>query len=115
MALYAPDIEYFDVVPPLRISGAEAARRNFLRWFDLWSSGIGSENRELRVSMCGDLAAAHMLHRTSGTMKTGRKVDYWVRVSIVCQKSDSAWRILHEHVSLPVDFASGSVVMNLEP
>ena len=115
MALYAPQIVYYDVVPPLRIVGAEAVRRNFLRWFDLWSSGIGSQNRELQVSTCGDLAAAHMLHRTSGTLKPGREVDYWVRVSIVCQKIDSAWRIQHEHVSLPGELASGRVVMNLQP
>jgi ketosteroid isomerase-like protein len=46
MALYSPDIVYFDLVPPLQIAGAAAVRQNFLRWFDGWSSGIGAERRD---------------------------------------------------------------------
>ena len=36
MPFYAPDIVYFDVVPPLRYTGHAAVRRNFQRWFDGW-------------------------------------------------------------------------------
>src|ERR687893_2917551 len=34
MALYASDIVYFDVVPPLHYTGSAAVQRNILRWFD---------------------------------------------------------------------------------
>ena len=37
MALYAPDVIYFDLVPPLRYSGSDALRRRFL---DLGSARI---------------------------------------------------------------------------
>ena len=115
MALYSPDVVYFDVVPPLKISGSDAVRRNFLRWFEAWESGIGSEVRELQVGEGGDVAVAHHLHRTSGTLKGGRKVDYWVRVTVACRRSDKGWRIFHEHVSLPIDMATRSAVMDLTP
>ena len=39
MSLYAPDIVYFDVVPPLRYDGAAALRARFLEWFDGYQSG----------------------------------------------------------------------------
>jgi ketosteroid isomerase-like protein len=111
---YAPEVVYFDVVPPLRHIGAVAVRKNFERWFGGWTGPIGAEVRELSVLGSGDVAVAHMLHRTSGTLKDGRKVGYWVRVTVGCRRADR-WLITHEHVSLPVDVMSGRVVMDLEP
>ncbi len=115
MSLYSPDIVYFDVVPPLRYAGSDAVRRNFLRWLATWESPIGVELRDRRIFIGGDVATAHMLHRTSGTLKDGRAVDYWVRLTVCCQHSQRGWRIAHEHVSLPVDVASGRIAMNLVP
>jgi uncharacterized protein (TIGR02246 family) len=115
MSLYAPNIVYFDVVPPLQFTGSDAVRRNFLRWFDSWESGIGQEIRDLHVVASADTAVAYMLVRASGTLKNGREVGYWVRATVVCQRSDQEWLITHEHISLPVDVASGRVVMDLVP
>jgi ketosteroid isomerase-like protein len=115
MALYSPDIVYYDVVPPLQITGVAAVRRNFLRWFDGWSTGIGTERRDLKVQGSGDIATAYSLHRTSGTLKNGREVGYWVRVSVACLRSNSRWLIAHEHVSLPVELPSGRAIMDLLP
>ena len=115
MALYAPDIVYFDVVPPLQFTGSAAIRRNFLRWFDSWQSAIGQDCRDLNIVVSGELAVAHMLIRASGTLKNGREVGYWVRATVSCRRSDQGWVITHEHISLPVDVASGRVVMDLVP
>jgi ketosteroid isomerase-like protein len=115
MSLYSPDSVYFDLVPPLQITGSAAIRRNFLRWFESWKSSIGVEIRDLNIFVSGDVAAAYMLHRTSGTLKDGREVGYWVRATVCCQRSHQTWLITHEHVSLPVDFASGSAAMDLVP
>ena len=52
MALYAPDIVYFDLVPPLQYAGSAALRGRFLDWFDRWESGIGQEVRDLKISGC---------------------------------------------------------------
>lgn len=56
-----------------------------------------------------------MLIRTSGTLTGGRDVGYWVRTSDHFRRSDDGWVITHEHVSLPVDMASGRVVTDLLP
>jgi uncharacterized protein (TIGR02246 family) len=115
MALYAPDIVYFDVVPPLQFTGSAAIRRNFLRWFDAWQSAIGQDIRDLHILASGEIALAHMLIRASGTLKNGREVGYWVRATVGCQRSDQRWVITHEHISLPVDVASGRAAMDLVP
>jgi ketosteroid isomerase-like protein len=115
MSLYSLDVIYFDVVPPLRFTGSAAVRGNFLRWFDGWKSSIGVEIRDLNILASGDIAVAYMLHRTSGTLKDGREVGYWVRATVCCQRSDHSWLITHEHISLPVDFKSGKAAVDLVP
>ena len=115
MDLYAPDIVYFDVVPPLHYTGLAAVRKNFLRWFDAWQSAIGVEIRDLTILTSGDVAVASMLHRTSGTLKNGREVGYWLRATVCCQQSHHGWVIAHEHISLPVDVASGRAAIDLVP
>lgn len=115
MSLYSPDIIYFDLVPGLQYTGSAAVRGNFLRWFDGWKSSIGQEIRGLNILASGDIAAAYMLIRASGTLKNGREVGYWVRATVCCQRSDHKWLITHEHISLPVDFESGSAAMDLVP
>jgi uncharacterized protein (TIGR02246 family) len=115
ISLYAPDITYFDVVPPLQYTGLDAIRRNFLRWFDGWESAIGVEIRDLNILMSGDVATAYLLHRTSGTLKNGREVGYWVRATLCCQRSNQGWLITHEHISVPVDPTTRSAVMDIVP
>ena len=115
MSFYSPDIVYFDVVPGLQYTGSAAVRGNFLRWFDSYKGSIGMEIRDLNILASGDIAVAYMLARASGTLKNGHKVGYWVRATSCCQRSNHRWLITHEHISLPVDFESGSVAMDLVP
>ncbi|MGH3386135.1 MAG: YybH family protein [Nocardioidaceae bacterium] len=115
MSTYSPDIVYFDVVPPLRYVGSAALRGRFVQWFDRWESSIGQELSELTVSASGDIACAHMLVRASGTLKDGREVGYWVRVTDCCRRSPDGWLITHEHVSLPVEMETGRAAMELVP
>jgi uncharacterized protein (TIGR02246 family) len=115
MTLYDADIVYFDVVPPLRFTGCAEVRSNFRRWFDSWKSDIGVELRDLNIRVSGDVASANMLHRTSGTRQDGQAVDYWVRATVVCTRTDRGWLIAHEHISWPFDPKTGRVMMDLVP
>jgi ketosteroid isomerase-like protein len=115
MSFYSSDIVYFDIVPGLQYTGSVALRPRFLEWFDGFEGPIGQEIRDLHISASGDVAVAYMLIRASGTLKNGHAVGYWVRVTSAGQRSDGRWLITHEHVSLPVDFESGTAVTDLVP
>jgi ketosteroid isomerase-like protein len=115
MSFYSPDIVYFDIVPGLQYTGSAALRPRFLDWFDGFEGPIGQEVRDLNILASGDVAVAYMLIRASGTLKDGREVGYWVRATSCCQRSNDRWLVSHEHVSLPVDFQSGSAAMDLVP
>lgn len=115
MSLYSPDIVYFDLVSPLQYSGSAALRGRFTEWFAGWKSSIGQEIRDLNISASGDIAAAYMLIRASGTRKNGQDVGFWVRASDCCRRSNHGWLITHEHISLPVDLKNGTAAMDLAP
>src|SRR4051794_17531855 len=96
MSVYAPDIVYFDLVPPLQYIGAAALRARFLDWFDRFQGPIGQEIDNLMVAGSGDVAVAWMLIHASGTLTNGRELGYWVRVTNGCQRSRDGWLINHE-------------------
>ncbi|MGY1894319.1 YybH family protein [Nocardia gipuzkoensis] len=103
MEHYAPDIVYYDVVPPLRFRGVEEVRRNFLRWFDGYDGPISLETHDLTVATSGDVAFANMLHLDSGTRKGGFQSAIWVRETVCLRQSNGTWLIGHEHVSIPIN------------
>ena len=57
----------------------------------------------------------HSLNRISGALKDGTKVDQWVRWTAGLRKVDGSWLIVHDHVSVPTDFATGKSMLDLEP
>ena len=115
MSFYSPDVVYFDLVPGLQYIGSSALQARFSHWFDAFEGPIGQEISDLNISVSGDLAVASMLIRASGTLSNGHEVGYWVRATSCCQRSDHGWSVMHEHISLPVDFESRSAVMDLAP
>jgi uncharacterized protein (TIGR02246 family) len=115
MSLYSPDIVYFDVVPPLQYVGSAALRGRFTTWFDGYRDAIDFEIRDLTIAADRDLAVSHWLSRASGTLKNGRKVGSWVRATSCCRRTDQGWLVTHEHISVPVDLASGSAATDLLP
>lgn len=101
MSLYSPDIVYFDVVPPLRFTGAAEVRRNFVRWFDEYDGPIGLETHELNIAAGTEVAFANMLHLDSGTRNNGVEGAVWIRSTVCCERSGGQWLITHEHISMP--------------
>ncbi|MEO3876490.1 nuclear transport factor 2 family protein [Nonomuraea sp. B12E4] len=101
--LYAPDIVYYDVVPPMQFAGLDEIRSNFVRWFDEYDGPIELETRELIVAAGENVAFAHMLHLDSGKRKNGMQTSIWVRSSLCFRRVGDEWLITHEHISVPID------------
>jgi ketosteroid isomerase-like protein len=62
-----------------------------------------------------DVAFSYCRHRIAGTLKNGRKTDFWLRWTAGWRKTSGKWLIVHEQVSVPVDLASGKALMDLKP
>ena len=109
MKLYAPGqaLIVFDVVPPRQYVGAAAYRKDWQTFLGNFDGPITLELTDLDIGADRNLAYSHSIQRLSGTDKQGKKLDLTVRVIDVYKKTRGGWRIIHEHVSVPVDLDSG--------
>ena len=113
--LYAEDIVSFDVEPPLQHVGIEAKLANWAPVFTFFER-VSYEVRDLTLTVGDDVAFGHAFGRLSGTLKNGTATSgMWVRVTYCLRKIDGRWLIVHDQVSVPLDIASGSGVVDLEP
>jgi ketosteroid isomerase-like protein len=99
MAHHAVDSVTFDLAPPLVATGADA--KDLQAWFATWRGSLGYEIRDLHVT-AGDTAAfCHGLSRLRGTKTDGEKADVWFRLTLGFRKIQGAWKIAHQHESVP--------------
>ena len=114
--IYASGIVSFDVGPPLQRVGVEGKSQNWAEAFTVFQPPIDFEIRDLTITSGGDVAFGHGFNRLSGTLKNGSiSSGVWVRATFCFRKIDGEWLIAHDHASVPLDFASGRAVLNLEP
>ena len=103
------------LVNPLRSTGSDAVRKRLAEWFSSFRGPIGYEVRDLAIAAADDVAFCHGLKRVRAITKTGQRLDMWWRATICYRKVDGAWRVTHEHASVPFDVASGRASLDLEP
>lgn len=117
MSIYAPELVTFDIVPPLQKRGAEGKRKNWMDVFATYQRPLDYEVRDLSISVGDEVAFGHSLNRISGALKSksGSKVEQWLRWTACFRKLDGIWLIVHDHVSVPTDFATGKALLELRP
>jgi uncharacterized protein (TIGR02246 family) len=117
MKVYAPGdaVVAYDIAPPLQYQGNAAYRKDYAEFLAQYDGPIEFEARDVRVVAGNDVAIYHALERLSGTLKSGEKFGMWVRATTGLKKIHGRWLIVHDHLSLPTDFATGKAVMDLNP
>jgi len=113
MKNYAADesLLVFDVVPPRQHRGAEAYREAWLRFFASFEGTPKLAIADLGIVTDGTLAFSHSVVHVTGTSAAGRPVDRTVRVTAGYRKIRGSWLKVLEHISVPVDPATGTADM----
>ena len=73
------------------------------------------ELADLAVEVDGPVAWSHSIQRVTGTDPTGKPSDMTIRVTDVYRKTAAGWRIVQEHVSVPVDLDTGRADLQSKP
>ena len=115
MSIYAPELVAFDLVPPLKYVGAEVYRNHWLEGWALLQGPMGYEVHDLDITVGDDVAFTRSLNRSSATLNTGQKAEFWLRWTTCLRKINGKWQIVHMHVSVPFDFMTGRAVLDLKP
>jgi len=114
-APYAPHAVIYDLSPPLAHDGVSVERKR--KWLDTWDTPIELVAQDFKVAVSGDHAWGHGYLCMSGTPKAaGRPISFWMRDTVCFERIDGAWRIVHEHTSVPF-YMDGSLrpAFDLQP
>ena len=117
MSLYAPGdaVIAYDIVAPLQYKGKDEYRKDYVEFLAQYDGPIQVEFHDLRVMSSGDVGFAHALERFTGKLKNGQQSDLWLRATSGLRKINGKWLIVHDHVSVPINFETGKAVLDLKP
>jgi ketosteroid isomerase-like protein len=99
---FDPDVLQFDVMVPREFKGA-AFRRHLRDLVSEYSSNIKGYIMDMQTHAGNDLAFVSSIQRNYGTDPKGRTLDVTFRVTDCFRKTKGKWKIVHEHVSFPID------------
>ena len=117
MEYYVPDesLLVYDAIPPRQYAGAKAYRKDWEGFLGLFHGNISAQVVSWTVSTDGNMGYGYGPFRIAGTDKEGNPLDLILRVTDVYRKSGGKWLCVHEHVSWPVDLATGKVDLQSTP
>lgn len=108
MAVYAPsDLFVFDAVPPRDYPSAAAYRQDWLEILKLFPGRVRDRVEQFSVTVQGSIAYGHHVEDVRLTRKDGSVWHVVLRITDVYRREGQRWQIVQEHVSWPVDPATG--------
>jgi ketosteroid isomerase-like protein len=117
MSVYVSDdsLFVFDVIPPRQYVGATAYREDWKGVLTSFNGPITAEITDLRISSTNDLGFGHSIQHLSGIDRSGKKIDWTLRVTDCYRKIGGKWLIVHEHYSVPVDLQTAKADLTSKP
>lgn len=110
-----PEVVSYPVLPPAETRGTAAVADGLGAWLASYAVGPGYEVHHLHVGGADDVGYCAFRYHVSGRLHDGAEVDMWVRSTLVCRRVDGAWRIVHQHESVPFDPATGAGLVSEAP
>ena len=97
-----PEMLQFDVMSPREFKGA-AFRKHFDDLAATFSSSIKVDIIDMQTHADNHLAFVSSLQRNYGTDPKGKPFEFTIRVTDCFRKVNGKWKIVHQHVSFPID------------
>lgn len=109
MKVYAPGDELFvfDLVPPRAYLGWDAYKKDWQTFMAGTPGPIKADLSDLSIMSDGKIAYGHSIQHGTWTNPDGSPGEMTVRVTDVYRKIGGKWLIVQEHVSVPIDVATG--------
>jgi ketosteroid isomerase-like protein len=117
MANYVPgdSLVVFDVLPPRQYVGSDAYKKDWQGFLGSCAGPVKVELTDLSVTADGKLGYGHSIQRLTCSTANGTVQDLTTRVTDGYEKRDGKWLISHEHISVPVDLATGKADLSSKP
>ena len=101
MKHYHQDVIMYDAIPPYKLVGRDSVKQAWEHCFPHMPETFSSEHRDLEFRVSGDLAVVNGLHRFRPEPEGHPCGVSFLRVTVVFQRTQGAWKVIHEHISQP--------------
>lgn len=103
-SLYANNCILFLLAPPLqeKLERGIDTINDLDNWLATFKDHIGLESKEITIVQDNNLACVHSLEHLIGHRTDGSLTDTWYRETLCFSKTDSGWKIIHQHQSFPM-------------
>jgi uncharacterized protein (TIGR02246 family) len=116
MAAIADDVVSYEHEEPLRHLGVQAVREVCERGLDASADATVSwDVPDLKVIVRDDLAVAWGLDHVRVGHADAETSDSWSRGTRVFRRTNGTWTMIHQHLSVPYDPATGEAKTALHP
>jgi ketosteroid isomerase-like protein len=95
--------------------GIKAWRADNEAFVAMFQGPLKVEMSDLSITGKCKLGFGHNIQRFTGTDKNGKPIDMTFRVSDGYKKINGKWTIVQEHLSFPVEVASGKADLSSKP
>jgi ketosteroid isomerase-like protein len=102
---HLPDVLIYDVLAPMKYEGAAAYRQSWDEWQPDTQGEGWFDLEDLSVTVGEDVAFAHCFIRCGGVLPNGKTFEDLVRATFGLRKASGSWKVAHQHISKPVQFA----------
>ncbi len=98
---YDDNVRVFDVMA--QVSGYGELRSLWEHCFPYFTNPIEIERRDIEMHVNDSLAIVTFYSRVSGVQTDSPAATSWLRTTMCMKKIDGAWKIVHDHISFPVN------------
>lgn len=112
---YASDAVLYDAIPPYKTQGVENIKQLWQNCLPYFPVQFKSEHRDLNIQVEGDLAFVHGLHHFVPTPADHPSGTTWMRITVCYRRIAGAWKVTHEHVSIPFNPMNNQAWMITDP
>ena len=114
MAPIAETVVSYEHSVPLEVRDIAAMREECRNGFDRAGPEFRWDIPDLEILVRGDIAVTWGLNRMADYESGKLRSEMWSRGTRIFQRIDGAWKLIHQHVSFPVD-QSGLARKDLTP
>jgi ketosteroid isomerase-like protein len=102
---YIEKVEIFDV--GTQLVGSEKYKDLWKSCFPYFGDSPKVTRRKVKLYASNDLAFLHCYSQVSGSNIANPEQQPWCRTTVCFQKLSGKWSVVHEHISMPIDFEKG--------
>jgi ketosteroid isomerase-like protein len=117
MANYVPgdSLVVFDIIPPRQYTGWDSYKKDWAGVIAGCADSPKMEISDLDITADSKLAFSHSIQHFVCTDAKGNKMEMTMRATDAYRKIKGKWLIVHEHISAPIDLATGKADLTSKP